>query len=78
MKCSLDIAHQMQVVIFFLPVLNNLVFHFCLFHELKLAASVLEAVLGVTRYSELTLPKNGTELSFKASDDIELSTCPSF
>ena len=39
-------------VIFFLPVLNNLFFHFCLFHELKLAASVLEAVLGVTRYSE--------------------------
>ena len=32
--------------------LEQFIFHFCLFHELKLAASVLEAVLGVTRYSE--------------------------
>ena len=32
--------------------LEQFIFHFCLFHELKLAASVLETVLGVTRYSE--------------------------
>lgn len=32
--------------------LEQFIFYFCLFHELKLAASVLETVLGVTRYSE--------------------------
>lgn len=38
---------------YFLPsCLKQFSFYFCLFHELKLAASVLEAVLGVTRYSE--------------------------
>ena len=32
--------------------LEQFIFYFCLFHELKLAASVLEAALRVARYSE--------------------------